>query len=227
MLTKRVIPCLDVKDGRVVKGVNFVNLRDAGDPVDLANAYDEQGADEQEKQAVAAGTDNHAAQQVGGAFPALLRVSERRKDQAEGRERRDHAAQLRAKTIGEAGHQDGQHGGGDDSGRQIPARGGQHSGWQRVRLEQQAADDNDADFDKKGRPQLPGNAVQDSGGNKKGTDGSQRTKRPGTPRCQQEVGKTEQGIGNFTGQIADGRLAGEQQAMLERDDEGDWPGNQR
>ena len=41
-----VIPCLDVKDGRVVKGVNFVNLRDAGDPVDLANAYDEQGADE-------------------------------------------------------------------------------------------------------------------------------------------------------------------------------------
>ena len=46
MLTKRVIPCLDVKDGRVVKGVNFVNLRDAGDPVDLANAYDEQGADE-------------------------------------------------------------------------------------------------------------------------------------------------------------------------------------
>ena len=38
MLTKRVIPCLDVKDGRVVKGVNFVNLRDAGDPVDLANA---------------------------------------------------------------------------------------------------------------------------------------------------------------------------------------------
>lgn len=46
MLTKRVIPCLDVKDGRVVKGINFVNLRDAGDPVDLANAYDEQGADE-------------------------------------------------------------------------------------------------------------------------------------------------------------------------------------
>lgn len=46
MLTKRVIPCLDVKDGRVVKGVNFVNLRDAGDPVELANAYDAQGADE-------------------------------------------------------------------------------------------------------------------------------------------------------------------------------------
>ena len=37
MLTKRVIPCMDVKDGRVVKGVNFVNLRDAGDPIELAN----------------------------------------------------------------------------------------------------------------------------------------------------------------------------------------------
>lgn len=46
MLTKRVIPCLDVKDGRVVKGVNFVGLRDAGDPVDLATFYDAQGADE-------------------------------------------------------------------------------------------------------------------------------------------------------------------------------------
>lgn len=46
MLTKRVIPCLDVKDGRVVKGVNFVDLRDAGDPVELAAEYDRQGADE-------------------------------------------------------------------------------------------------------------------------------------------------------------------------------------
>ncbi|MDR2105997.1 MAG: imidazole glycerol phosphate synthase subunit HisF [Coriobacteriales bacterium] len=46
MLTKRVIPCLDVMEGRVVKGVNFVNLRDAGDPVELAAAYDEAGADE-------------------------------------------------------------------------------------------------------------------------------------------------------------------------------------
>ena len=46
MLTKRVIPCLDVKDGRVVKGVNFVSLRDAGDPVEAAAAYDRQGADE-------------------------------------------------------------------------------------------------------------------------------------------------------------------------------------
>jgi cyclase len=46
MLKIRVIPCLDVKDGRVVKGVNFVNLRDAGDPVEAASAYDEAGADE-------------------------------------------------------------------------------------------------------------------------------------------------------------------------------------
>jgi len=46
MLAKRIIPCLDVKDGRVVKGVSFVNLRDAGDPVENAIFYDEQGADE-------------------------------------------------------------------------------------------------------------------------------------------------------------------------------------
>ncbi|MEZ5658936.1 MAG: imidazole glycerol phosphate synthase subunit HisF [Burkholderiaceae bacterium] len=46
MLTKRVIPCLDVTAGRVVKGVNFVSLRDAGDPVEIARRYDEQGADE-------------------------------------------------------------------------------------------------------------------------------------------------------------------------------------
>ena len=46
MLTKRIIPCLDVNNGRVVKGVNFVNLRDAGDPVEIAAAYDRAGADE-------------------------------------------------------------------------------------------------------------------------------------------------------------------------------------
>lgn len=46
MLTKRIIPCLDVKNGRVVKGVNFVNLRDAGDPAQIAAAYDKSGADE-------------------------------------------------------------------------------------------------------------------------------------------------------------------------------------
>ncbi|WP_243290337.1 imidazole glycerol phosphate synthase subunit HisF [Bacillus sp. FJAT-47783] len=46
MITKRIIPCLDVKEGRVVKGVQFVELRDAGDPVELARFYDEEGADE-------------------------------------------------------------------------------------------------------------------------------------------------------------------------------------
>ncbi len=46
MFTKRIIPCLDVNDGRVVKGVNFVNLKDAGDPVSVAAAYDKEGADE-------------------------------------------------------------------------------------------------------------------------------------------------------------------------------------
>ena len=46
MLSKRIIPCLDVKDGRVVKGVKFVNLRDAGDPVEIAKQYSREGADE-------------------------------------------------------------------------------------------------------------------------------------------------------------------------------------
>ncbi|MGB5388512.1 MAG: HisA/HisF-related TIM barrel protein, partial [Eudoraea sp.] len=46
MLTKRIIPCLDIKDGRTVKGVNFVDLRDAGDPVELAEIYANEGADE-------------------------------------------------------------------------------------------------------------------------------------------------------------------------------------
>ena len=46
MFTKRIIPCLDVNNGRVVKGVNFVNLKDAGDPVEIAKAYDAAGADE-------------------------------------------------------------------------------------------------------------------------------------------------------------------------------------
>ena len=46
MLTKRIIPCLDIKDGRTVKGVNFVDLRDAGDPVELAQRYADEGADE-------------------------------------------------------------------------------------------------------------------------------------------------------------------------------------
>jgi len=46
MLAKRIVPCLDVKNGRVVKGINFLNLRDAGDPVEQAEVYNRQGADE-------------------------------------------------------------------------------------------------------------------------------------------------------------------------------------
>ena len=46
MIAKRIVPCLDVNNGRVVKGTNFVNLKDAGDPVQLALLYNEQGADE-------------------------------------------------------------------------------------------------------------------------------------------------------------------------------------
>ena len=58
MFTKRIIPCLDVHDGRVVKGVNFVNLRDAGDPVEIARAYDQAGADEQVFLEITASSDN-------------------------------------------------------------------------------------------------------------------------------------------------------------------------
>lgn len=58
MLTRRIIPCLDVKDGRVVKGVNFVGLRDAGDPVEAAAAYDAQGADELTFLDITASSDN-------------------------------------------------------------------------------------------------------------------------------------------------------------------------
>ena len=46
MLTKRIIPCLDIDQGRVVKGINFINIRDAGDPSELAKFYDSEGADE-------------------------------------------------------------------------------------------------------------------------------------------------------------------------------------
>ncbi len=46
MLTKRIIPCLDIKEGRVVKGIKFVEIKDAGDPVELAKEYNKQGADE-------------------------------------------------------------------------------------------------------------------------------------------------------------------------------------
>lgn len=86
MLTKRVIPCLDVKEGRVVKGVNFVDLRDAGDPVELASVYDREGADEVVFLDITATSDDrattielasHAAEQlrvpyaVGGGFRSV------------------------------------------------------------------------------------------------------------------------------------------------------------
>lgn len=58
MLTKRIIPCLDVAEGRVVKGVNFLGLRDAGDPVEIARRYDEEGADEIVFLDIQASTDN-------------------------------------------------------------------------------------------------------------------------------------------------------------------------
>lgn len=73
MLKKRIIPCLDVKDGRVVKGTNFVNLRDAGDPVEIAKAYDAQRADEivflditasHEKRGIILDIVRHTAEQV-------------------------------------------------------------------------------------------------------------------------------------------------------------------
>ena len=73
MLKKRIIPCLDVKDGRVVKGTNFVNLRDAGDPVEIAKTYDAQRADEivflditasHEKRGIILDIVRHTAEQV-------------------------------------------------------------------------------------------------------------------------------------------------------------------
>lgn len=60
MLTKRIIPCLDVHNGRVVKGVNFVNLKDAGDPVEIAAAYDRAGADELVFLDITASSDNRS-----------------------------------------------------------------------------------------------------------------------------------------------------------------------
>lgn len=60
MFTKRIIPCLDVNGGRVVKGVNFVNLQDAGDPVEIARAYDKAGADEVVFLDITASSDNRA-----------------------------------------------------------------------------------------------------------------------------------------------------------------------
>ena len=73
MLAKRIIPCLDVKDGRTVKGVNFVDLRDAGDPVELGKRYSDEGADElvflditatKEKRRTLADLANRVAQEI-------------------------------------------------------------------------------------------------------------------------------------------------------------------
>ena len=66
MLAKRIIPCLDVTAGRVVKGVNFVNLRDAGDPVELADRYNLQGADELVFLDISASHEGRAILDVGG-----------------------------------------------------------------------------------------------------------------------------------------------------------------
>ena len=77
MHTKRVIPCLDVKDGRVVKGVKFLNLKDAGDPAEVAAAYDREGADEVVFLDINASADSRATQlewvrwQVRCLFPSL------------------------------------------------------------------------------------------------------------------------------------------------------------
>ena len=62
MHTKRIIPCLDVKEGRVVKGINFVNLRDAGDPAEVSSAYDKAGADEVVFLDITASADSRATQ---------------------------------------------------------------------------------------------------------------------------------------------------------------------
>jgi cyclase len=59
-LAKRIIPCLDVDNGRVVKGVNFINIRDAGDPVEIAKRYDREGADEITFLDITASSDNRA-----------------------------------------------------------------------------------------------------------------------------------------------------------------------
>lgn len=72
MFTKRIIPCLDVNKGRVVKGVNFVNLRDAGDPVEIAAAYDKAGADEVVFLDITASSDNR-----GTVLDMVRRVAEK------------------------------------------------------------------------------------------------------------------------------------------------------
>ena len=79
-LAKRIIPCLDVDNGRVVKGVKFVNIRDAGDPVEIAKRYDEQGADEITFLDITASAHNretmvHVVEAVAGLGEALVPVA--------------------------------------------------------------------------------------------------------------------------------------------------------
>ena len=79
MFTKRIIPCLDVNNGRVVKGINFINLRDAGDPVEVAAAYDKAGADEVVFLDITASSDEpwngcgHGSQSGGESFYPIYR----------------------------------------------------------------------------------------------------------------------------------------------------------
>ena len=87
MFKVRVIPCLDVKDGRVVKGVNFVDLRDAGDPVEAAIAYDAAGADELCFLDITASHENRDTifDVVERTAEALLHAADRRRRRAHGR----------------------------------------------------------------------------------------------------------------------------------------------
>ena len=89
MLKVRIIPCLDVKDGRVVKGVNFVDLRDAGDPVEQARVYDAAGADELSFLDITASHENRDTilDVVAPHRRAVLHAADRRRRRAHGRGR--------------------------------------------------------------------------------------------------------------------------------------------
>ena len=93
MLTKRIIPCLDVDAGRVVKGTSFVNLRDAGDPVELAATYNREGADELVFLDITASSDSRdtMVEVVQGSFGAGLHPPYRRRRHSQRRRRQAHA----------------------------------------------------------------------------------------------------------------------------------------
>ena len=80
-LSKRIIPCLDVKDGRVVKGVNFLGLRDAGNPVDVAKRYNDEGADELTFLDITASSDNRDTilHVIGSRFTSFYSIDGRRR----------------------------------------------------------------------------------------------------------------------------------------------------